>query len=124
MKAIKDLLDKKTNITHAAYTTTQTGTAIDLANYAGNAIFIDPLTLTDGTFTPKLQDSPDNSTWTDVATTSIVGTLAVLASNTQQKVGYIGAQRYVRVVVTVTGSPATGCVFGSSTILNGKRKLP
>jgi len=124
MKSLSQILDTARSIVSAAYTTTQTGTAVDLAGYHSNMFTFSPATLTDGVFTPKLQDSSDNVTFTDVVAADQVGALVVFASNVHQKVGYIGAQRYVRPVVTVTGGPATGCVFGAGAVLGDKRKQP
>src|SRR5205807_10250855 len=83
---------------------------------------------TDGTHTFKLQDSPDNSVWTDVAAALLQGSFTAIAGagqqNLPQKVGYTGIQRYVRVVDTVTGSPATGAAYGSTWIVGGAHVLP
>lgn len=82
---------------------------------------------TDGTHTFKLQDSPDNSTWTDVAATYLQGSFTPITSagqqNAVQKVGYLGLQRYVRAVDTVA-SATTGAVYGFSWIVSGAHYLP
>lgn len=82
---------------------------------------------TDGTHTPKLQDSPDNSTWTDVAAANEVGTLSAVTSagtaSTIQRMAYLGTQRYVRGVVTVSGA-TTGAVYGITALAGFPRNAP
>ena len=82
---------------------------------------------TDGTHTPKLQDSPDNSVWTDVAAANLIGTLtAVTSAGTASKIyraAYVGTQRYVRGVITVSGA-TTGAVSGITALGGFPRDLP
>jgi len=82
---------------------------------------------TDGTHTFKLQDSPDNSVWTDVAALYLQGSFTAITStgqqNAVQKVGYSGVQRYVRAVDTVA-SATTGAVYGFFWIVGGAHYLP
>jgi len=106
---------------HAA--ATFNGTGIDTANADALTLVFAPDTLTDGVWTPSVEDSPDNSVWTAVPAANLVGTLVVLASNTVQKVGYVGIQRYVRPKVIGVGG-ATGCVFEAVGILQIGKKLP
>jgi hypothetical protein len=114
-----------------AIKTTQTSPGVDLANYNGACVYLLAGTWTDGTLTPVIQESPDNSTWNAVAATDLVAWQATSASvftpvrvggsqpaaissaptAINQRVGYIGGQRYIRVVTTVSGSPATGCLY-------------
>ena len=105
----------------AKFTTSQNGTAVDLTsvNNGSNSLVFAAVAgvITDGTYVFKLQDSPDNSTWTDVPalyvqTPASVTWTSATTSGTTLKLGYLGntggANRYVRLVVTVSGSPATG----------------
>ncbi len=95
-----------TSIAPSAYTATVNGTGVDLSgalDYENEVVFI-----TDGTHTPKIQESDDNTTWNDVDASALVGTLSNLATNTNQRVKYIGIKRYIRAVVTVGGTPSTG----------------
>jgi hypothetical protein len=90
-----------------AFTSTTNGSALDLQGVVANAINFVPGTWTDGTHTPKLQESNDNSTWTDVTAANQVGTLTAISSAGSavvQQVSYIGSARYVRPVVTVSGA--------------------
>lgn len=125
MVATKDTFDVFQSIPPVLRAVTATGTGADLASYAGNTFVFEPGTITDGTHTPKLQESDAfASGYTDVAASDQVGTLSALASFAVQKVSYIGGKRYVRMVVTVSGSPATGGTIGGHAVLSGKRKQP
>jgi hypothetical protein len=94
------------------YTAATNGSGADLLGFDSNVIEV-----TTGAFggtTPaasfKIQDSPDNSTFTDCADTVLDGiTLnsagVALVASSVQKVGYIGLKRYVRVILaSVTGT--------------------
>lgn len=124
MQSLKERFTTTQVMAPAARTTTFTSSAIDLANVEHNVLYLEPGTLTDGTFTPKLQEcATSGGSYTDVAAADLDGTFAAVASNTIQKVAYIGALRYVKLVVTATGSPATGVVMGA-TLVQKNRKLP
>lgn len=100
------------SLTPAARTASATGTGVDLAGYHAVAIYIVAGTITDGTHTPVVQESDDNITFTNVAAEDLQGTLANIASNTVQEIGYIGSKRYIRVNVNVTGA-TTGGVYAA-----------
>lgn len=127
MKELASTLDTAQSIVPSVRTSSVNGTGVDLANYSGNMFFVGFGVVTDGTFTPKLQDSPDNSTFTDVAAADQVGTFTAVTSSSggsaQQEVGYIGGQRYVRVVITVA-TATTGALVDAYAVLSGKRKQP
>jgi len=109
MNALASFYDEVVQLAPLLRTSTPSATSTDLANVTENMFTVVCGALTDGTFTPKLQDSADNSTFADVAAADIVGTaLVALTANTRQSVSYIGSKRYVKFVVTVTGSPSTG----------------
>ena|SRR5579859_938191 len=115
----------------AARTATANSTGIDRTAFEGSAdalvAVLDVGAWTDGTHTFKLQDSPDNSTWTDVATTYLQGSFTAISGtgqqNKAQKVGYLGTQRYVRAVDTVSGA-TTGAIYGLVWIVGGAHYLP
>lgn len=112
-----------TSLAPAARTATANGTGVDLqAAGSATAHFLVGV-ITDGTHTPKIQESADNSTFTDVAPSDQSGTLANLASNTNQKVGYIGKLRYIRAVVTVSGA-TTGGVYAAIVNAMDLRRQP
>lgn len=117
-KDLKNTLALAISLACAARTTSANGTGVDLSGYNSALVVLNPGTVTDGTHTPKVQESDDNSTFTDVASTDLIGSLSALASNTIQTVGYIGTKRYIRPVITVTGSPSTGAL-ASATVIRG-----
>lgn len=100
------------------------GTSVDTAGFESATIFVDAGVITDGSHVISLQDSPDNTTWTN--TTSLLGsapTLTTGAGNGGSAVasfGYIGGQRYIRVVSTVSGA-TTGGIYGASVALSHAR---
>lgn len=90
-------------------------------------------TITDGTHTFTLQDSPDGTTWNNVnAPFVLIGpsgnvfTAATLAG-TVIKLGYLGnnggASRYVRVVVAASGATG-GIYYGVAQLGGGEQLLP
>lgn len=101
-------------------TTTQAGTTIDLKDRRGALFILDSHTLASGTFTFKLQESDDNSTWSDVdasyvdaATNSIA--FADTEDNTTKQISYHGLERYVRCFCTATSPSSTN--FLSATVV-------
>jgi hypothetical protein len=92
-----------------------------MADVNANLFVFLPGAITDGTHTPKLQESDvSGSGFTDVVAADQIGTLAALAANTVQQVSYIGAKRYVRVVVTVSGATTGG--FYTAYVVTKARK--
>ena len=111
----------------SATTATRNGTGVDLQEYESACLELSVGAWTDGTHTPKLQESSDNSTWTDVAAGDQLGTFTAIAGtgqqNAEQIVGYIGSKRYIRPVVTVSGA-TTGVVLGARVIKGHARFNP
>jgi hypothetical protein len=107
----------------AARTASETGTGVDLAGYHAASIYIVAGTIADGTHTPVVQESDDNVTFTDVAAEDLQGTLANIASNTVQEIGYIGSKRYIRVNVNVTGA-TTGGVYAAFVVRGRPYSMP
>lgn len=107
----------------AARTASANGSGVDLANYNSVAVQINAGTITDGTHTPKLQESDDNSSFSDVAAADLQGSFAAIATNTDQEVGYIGIKRYVRAVSTVAGA-TTGGVYSINILRGHPRNVP
>src|SRR5579875_3766008 len=77
----------------AAHAATVTGAAFDRekgfnsdigAPYEAVDFILDVGAYTDGTHTPKLQDSPDNSTWTDVPAANNLGAFTAISGSGQQ----------------------------------------
>ena len=105
----------------AAHTSSPTCTSSDLQGFGGALVVINPGVITDGTHTPKLQESDDDSSYSDVAAADLVGSFAAIASSTAQKVGYVGIKRYVKLVITVSGTTSGG--FYSAVTLKGLPSL-
>jgi len=123
MRDLKNVIDFANSLAPAARTATGTGTGVDLQGYNGAVVFFHVGTITDGTHTPKLQESADNSTFTDVAAADLEGTLAALATSVNQEAGYKGTKRYVRAVSTVSGA-TTGGVYAASIVRGHAVKQP
>lgn len=133
--------------------TTQTSGWIDLANYDGCLIYLLAGNWTDGTITPVIHESDDGSTdlgaapatsliaWTATSTTNSTpkklndansnptgnsqpNAISSAATAINQRVGYIGGHRYVQVVSTVTGSPATGSGYDVVIVAGRPRNMP
>lgn len=106
---------------------TASGATVDLAGYNAATFVFHVGTITDGTFTVDAEDSPDGSNWTNIDSAYLSGTFTAAtasADDTIQEVGYVGAQRYVRANIVVTGSPSTGGAVGISVIRGNPRTLP
>lgn len=121
----------KQTLMPAARTATATGTTVDLMTDEGGfrsaMVLVSVGVVTDATHTVEVQDSPDNSTWTAVADEFLQGTEPAITSSNDERVheiGYTGHKRYLRVVVTVSGTPTTGGVYGASILLGWPRKMP
>jgi hypothetical protein len=117
MKDIKNQLDAINSIDPDDYTADVNGMGIDLQGFEGSAVVLSVGTVSDGTHTPKIQESDDNSTWNDVTTMDQEGTLSDLISDTNQRVGYKGMKRYLRAVMTVSGATVGAQV--ASLVLRG-----
>jgi hypothetical protein len=116
-----------TSVQVAAKTASGNGTGVDTAGYESVAMVPVFGTWTDGTHTYKLQDSPDNVTFTDVVAAQLDGTITAVSSaagnNATQKQGYKGLQRYVRAVLTTAGT-TTGAVSGALIVLSDPHTVP
>ena len=112
MRDLKSNINAETVLASADHVAVaQTSTGLDLKGYNSVAFIIEVGTITGGSVTPKLQESSDNSTWTDVDALEVVGTLSALATNTNQKVSYNGIKRYVRVATTIVAT-VTAATYG------------
>lgn len=100
-------------------TATTNGTGIDLAGYRSAVALVQFGTVTDGTWTPTIEESDDNSSF--ATATDISGSFTATTSandETVQEVSYTGTKRYIRVAVTETVASTTGALF-NALILRG-----
>lgn len=79
--------------------------------------------VSDGTHTPKLQESDDDSIYNDVAALDQEGTLVDLTTSSTQRAAYKGNKQFVRVVITTTGS-STGAVASAMIVLGHPHATP
>lgn len=121
MKDLQSKIGFIISIIAAAITATANGAGVDLQGFNSATVLFSAGAITDGTHTPKLQESDDNSTWNDVAAGDQVGTLVAITANSQQKVGYKGTKRYIRAVSTVAGA-TTGGIY-SAIVVRGDADL-
>jgi len=108
---LKSNVDAAASITPAVRNAAVNGSGVDLKGYASAAVIFQVGTVTDGTHTPSVQESDDNSTFTAVAAGDLDGTLVNLVANSVQRVGYHGRRRYLRAQVTSSG--ATGAAYAA-----------
>ena len=103
-----------------------TGTAFDLAQYSSATIVLTAGAYVDTTFVFTLTEcDTSGGTYTDVASTDIVGTpISVETTSAAAQVGiigYIGDKRYIKVVATKGGTASTGSIIGAYIIGGFKR---
>lgn len=97
-------------------TATTNGTGVDLAGYRSAVGIVQLGTITDGTWTPKLEESDDNSSWGDVAAADRSGSFTARTSandETVEEVSYYGSKRYIRITVEETVASTTGALFNA-----------
>lgn len=110
--SVKDLVFGKPGIESIAAGTTLAGAA-NGTGIDGQGFYAVKHVMATGAITTdvvvKLQDSPDNSVWTDVVAAELVGADSGVATvtfdeatqdNTIKQLGYLGSQRYTRLAVT------------------------
>lgn len=112
MNDLKNKMDAVNSIDPDDYTATVNGLGIDLQGFDGSAFVFSVGTVSDGTHTPKMQESDDNSTWNDVVAVDQEGLLSDLTSDSNQRVGYKGTKRYIRGIVTVSGATIGAQIAG------------
>jgi hypothetical protein len=91
-------------LTPRTTTATVTGSSIDLVAGDGRCFAIQQVGTVTGTspvLAGKIQESPDGSTWTDVAGATFAN---VSTTDNVQAISFDRTQRYVRYVGTVTGT--------------------
>ncbi len=102
-----------------------TGSSVDLRGFDSAMVVVDYADITDGGFTAKVQESDDDSTFTDVAAADLVGSFSEYTTGTDtQKVSYAGDARYIRVFVEETTAGTTGAKFSSVVIRGHAHQRP
>ncbi len=108
MRDIKNNLSGVNSLVPATITASTNGSGVDLQGYDGAMVVFQAGTADTGnaneTYTPSLEESDDNSSFSAVAASDLEGTLANMTANSAQRAGYKGAKRYVRAVMTLGGT--------------------
>lgn len=108
LRDINARINPALTLSPAARTATANGSTVDTQGFGSAAFVVAFGAYTDGTHTPSAQHSDDGTTWTTCAATEIDGTFTAVSSaggaNTVQRVGYLAAKRYLRVVMTIAGA--------------------
>lgn len=108
-----------------AYTSSTNGTGVDTRGFEEALVILHAGTWTDGTHTVKVQESTDNSTFSDVSGAAFTA-VSSAATDDDVWVGRLNLRnrdRYIRLVNTVA-SATTGAVLGAEVILCGARTVP
>lgn len=111
----------------AARTEDADGTGVDLLGFEAATIEFSFGAWTDGVHTGVVEESDDDSTYTAVASTDLIGNLPIVDAadedNTVHTVGYRGGKRYVRAGFTVA-TATTGAVTAANVIRGHARVNP
>jgi hypothetical protein len=120
-KDLKNEIDVQTTLLPAVGTGSRTGAGVDLQGYDGAVAAIHIGAWWGGTHTPSLQDSADNTTFADVASSNLLGSFTAVSATggtgVAQRVGYIGGKRYLRMFSTAGNS--TDVMASSAVIIRG-----
>lgn len=124
---IKNNVDVASSLEPALRATgTSNGSGVDLQGYGSAMMVVHFGAYTNGTHTPSLEHSDDNTTFTAAAASDMDGSFTAVsssASGTTQRVGYRGSKRYIRAVMTVA-SGATGCYSGALVVRGQAAQVP
>lgn len=121
-KDLKSNVDIVESLAPASRTAAVNGTGVDLRGYS-SAMAVIQAGAAGGTtpsFTFKVQESDDDSTYADVAAADLDGgqPAAITAAQAAVRIGYKGAKRYARVIISaVSGTSPT--LLCSAAIVRG-----
>jgi hypothetical protein len=109
-------LDPKVSVAPQSIGGAVSGTGVDLQGCEAALVILDNGAATTAA-TVKVQESDDNSTFTDVADSDLIGTTGNPAgvaqtASTVVKVSYVGAKRYIRVATTA----GTAALFSAEVV--------
>ena len=121
--------EQKVNLLHNAVIATDTTTNTSSINTAdfdmGVMLSMSVTAFTDGTYVLSLEDSPDNSTFTAVASIKLIGTAPTVSALTSASagliatLGVISTEKWIRGVITSTGT-TSGATVNVQSILMGE----
>ena len=121
MRDIKNNLDGVSSIDPASVTATTNGSGVDLRDYDGAMVVFQAGTADTGsgneTYSPSVEESDDNASFSAVAASDLEGSLSNMTANSVQRVGYKGAKRYLRAVLTLGG--ITPSIDASALVVRG-----
>jgi len=104
------------------------GAIIDTKDFEALEFLFASGTITDGAYAVKLQHGDDSglSDSADVSAAEMLGNAdyALTDDDTAKRMGYIGKKRYVRVVITSTGTSSGGTLFSAMAFLYFGRHNP
>ncbi len=124
---VSKILVKQSLLPAVRVSGTVNGTTIDLRGFDAAAVSVVFGAYTDGVHTPSLQHSTDGTNFTTVSADLLNGAFAAVngaaGAGSVQTVGYMGNQRYVRVVMTVTGA-TTGAASAAMIVTGYSRQAP
>ena len=142
MKDLSNNINPAVSLAAAVRSAAANGTGVDLQGYESATVLVDVGaegdTLSSSVyFEISLEESDDNSTFTDVAQASIIdGTIAAggiflkldgtAGGNPDTaggifRVGYVGNKRYLRVVIAKTGTHSNGTPIGAMVVRGSAR---
>jgi hypothetical protein len=136
MRELKNSLVSRQSLAPELRTATATGTAIDRSGFESVTFNVHVGAWTDGVHAVSFEHSTDDSTYSAVTAAELVGTAPTIQDDGSSPsgpatyedenllIGYIGDRQYIRPVVTVTGSPATGAFIGIDAILGHAHDRP
>ena len=144
MKDLSNSISPAVSLAAAVSSAAANGTGVDLQGYESATVLVDVGaegdTLSSSVhFEISLEESDDNSTFTDVAQSGIVdGTISsggiflkldgTAGGNPDTaggifRVGYVGGKRYIRVVIAKTGTHSNGTPIGAMVIRGHARHI-
>jgi hypothetical protein len=111
MKDIREKILPKTLLVSADHTSnSRNSSSVDMRGFGAVAFFMEVGTITgNGSVTPKIQVSDDDTNWEDAPLADVVyasdeTAIPKLATNVNVRFGYAGIRRYVRVATTVVAT--------------------
>lgn len=117
-KEFKTKIDIVQSLAPAARTSSANGVSADLQGYNAATVVFELGAKTDGTHTPSVEESDDDSSYSAVSASDLIGSISALSANSVQRVGYVGAKRYIRGVLTISG--ATTGALSSVNVIRGE----